>query len=81
MIAERDENYRLICAKRGSAWWVEMRAGPFWVVGDPSEDFDTAIQNARGKFEIEHGNRKPQNAEPVIAPVIKSDTDLSDLFI
>ena len=27
MIAERDENYRLICAKRGTNWQVEVRAG------------------------------------------------------
>ena len=37
MIAERDENYRLICAKRGTNWQVEVRAGAWWAVGSHRE--------------------------------------------
>ena len=44
MIAERDENYRLICAKRGTHWQVEVRAGAWWAVGSPSPDLLEAVE-------------------------------------
>ena len=93
MNAERDENYRLICAKRGTHWWVELRAGAWWAVGSPSADLDAAIQSARAKFAVDHpqvrvvfdGSPTP---DPVVKPVCQqpvitkqSETDLSDLFL
>ena len=91
MIAERDENYRLICAKRGTNWQVEVRAGAWWAVGSPSADLDAAIQSAREKFAADNpqvrivfdDSRAP---DPVVnvawqQPITtKSETDLSDLF-
>lgn len=92
MNTERDENYRLICAKRGTHWWVELRTGAWWAVGSPSEDLDTAIQSAREKFAADHPQVRvvfdgSQGTNPVIKPVCRepvitkqSKTDLSDLL-
>ena len=91
MISERDENYRLICAKRGTHWWVEVRAGAWWAVGSPSPDLLEAIENAKNRFAADN----PQVSivfddnralDPVVnvacqQPITtKSETDLSDLF-
>lgn len=91
MYAERDENYRLICAKRGTHWWVELRAGAWWAVGSPSADLEEAIQSARDKFALENPKvritadststdlRTDNGPLPEITP--PSSTDLTDLFI
>ena len=91
MIAERDENYRLICAKRGTHWWVEVRAGAWWAVGSPSPDLLEAIENAKNRFAADNPQVRivfdgSHARDPVInavsqQPIItKSETDLSDLF-
>ena len=92
MISERDENYRLICAKRGTHWWVEVRAGAWWAVGSPSPDLLEAIENAKNRFAADNPqvhivfDGKPAR-DPEIKPVDKepvkinpSLTDISDLF-
>lgn len=92
MIAERDENYRLICAKRGTHWHVEVRAGAWWAVGSPSPDPMEAIENAKNRFAADNpqvrivfdASRAPDSIiKPVcVEPVTvkQSLTDLSDLF-
>ena len=89
MIAERDENYRLICAKRGTHWQVEVRAWAWWAVGSPSADLDAAIQSAREKFAADNPQVRiifDDSRATVInvawqQPITtKSETDLSDLF-
>lgn len=92
MIAERDENYRLICAKRGTHWQVEVRAGAWWAVGSPSPDLMEAIENANNRFAADNpqvrivfdASRAPDSiVKPVcVEPVTvkQSLTDLSDLF-
>ena len=91
MISERDENYRLICAKRGTYWQVEVRAGAWWAAGSPSPDLLEAIENAKNRFAADNpqvrivfdGNHA---SDPVVnvarqQPITtKSETDLSDLF-
>lgn len=92
MNSERDENYRLICAKRGTHWWVELRAGAWWAVGSPSADLDEAIQSVCDKFALEHPKYRLTVDSPstdlridnrplpeITTPA--SSTDLSDLFI
>ena len=91
MITELDENYRLICAKRGTHWQVEARAGAWWAAGSPSPDLLEAIENAKNRFAADN----PQVSivfddnralDPVVnvacqQPITtKSETDLSDLF-
>ena len=91
MIAERDENYRLICAKRGTHWQVEVRAGAWWAVGSPSPDLLEAIENAKNRFAADNPQvRIVFDGKNVNYPVVnvprqypittKSETDLSDLF-
>ncbi|QXN71554.1 hypothetical protein RCIROH_55 [Rhodobacter phage RcIroh] len=92
MIAERDENYRLICAKRGTHWWVEVRAGAWWAVGSPSPDLLEAIENAKNRFAADNPQvrivfdaiRAPDSiinaAHQLPASTEQSETDLSDLF-
>ena len=91
MIAERDENYRLICAKRGTNWQVEVRAGAWWAVGSPSPDLLEAIENAKNRFAADNPQvrivfdgknaRDPVVNVPRQHPITtKSETDLSDLF-
>lgn len=91
MIAERDENYRLICAKRGTHWQVEVRAGAWWAVGSPSPDLMEAIENAKNRFAADNpqvrivfdASRDPDFIVKLVCvePVTtKSETDLSDLF-
>ena len=91
MIAEHDENYRVICAKRGTHWWVEVRARAWWAVGSPSPDLLEAIENAKNRFAADNpqvrivfdGNHA---RDPVVnvawqqPMTTKSETDLSDLF-
>lgn len=78
MMCASDENYRLICARRGQSWQVEKRMGPFWCIGDLNADLDAAIQSATDKFAAEY----PQVSRPVSKPEpAKSLTDLSDLFV
>lgn len=81
MIAERDERYRLICARRGGTWTVELRAGAFWSIGAPDADLDAAIQKAQEKFTAEHPQVELSFGNPPPAPAKKPKTDLSDLFI
>ena len=91
MNSERDENYRLICAKRGTHWQVEVRTGGWWAVGRPSPDLLEAIENAKNRFAADNPQVRivfdGKNAHyPVVNvprqhPITtKSETDLSDLF-
>lgn len=91
MNAERDENYRLICAKRGTHWQVEVRAGAWWAVGRPSPDLLEAIENAKNRFAADNPQVRivfdgSHARDPVVniarqqAVITKSETDLSDLF-
>ena len=91
MIAQRDENYRLICAKRGTNWQVEVRAGAWWAVGSPSPDLLEAIENAKNRFAADNPQVRivfdgSRARDPVVnvawqQPITtKSETDLSDLF-
>ena len=91
MNAECDENYRLICAKRGTHWQVEVRTGGWWAVGRPSPDLLEAIENAKNRFAEDNPQVRivfdGNNAGDHVANVprqhpinTKSETDLSDLF-
>ena len=91
MISERDENYRLICAKRGTNWQVEVRVGAWWALGSPSPDLLEAIENAKNRFAADNPQVSivfddNRTLDPVVnvtcrQPITtKSETDLSDLF-